>query len=77
MVKTVCCAAGKLFCGDCVLEAGVMEGGVGASRMVNGRLLLWTGQMESLSGLVLMVLNRTGRRMAPTMLALLLSGGRS
>lgn len=25
-------------------------------RMVNGRLLLWTGQMESLSGLVLMVL---------------------
>lgn len=46
-------------------------------RMVNGRLLLWTGQMESLSGLVLMVLNRTGRRMAPTMLALLLSGGRS
>lgn len=46
-------------------------------RMVNGRLLLWTGQMESLSGLVLMVLNRTGCRMAPTMLALLLSGGRS
>jgi hypothetical protein len=31
MVKTVCCAVGKLFCGDCVLEAGVMAGGVGAS----------------------------------------------
>lgn len=31
MVKTVCWAAGKLLCGDCVLEAGVMEGGVGAS----------------------------------------------
>lgn len=30
-MKTVCCAAGKLLCGDCVLEAGVMEGGVGAS----------------------------------------------
>lgn len=30
MVKTVCCAVGKLFCGDCVLEPGVMEGGVGA-----------------------------------------------
>ena len=37
MVKTVCCAAGKLFCGDCVLQAGVVEGGVGAS-VVNGRL---------------------------------------
>lgn len=31
MVKTVWGAAGKLLCGDCVLEAGVMEGGVGAS----------------------------------------------
>ena len=28
---------GKLLCGDCVLQAGVVEGGVGA-RMVNGRL---------------------------------------
>ena len=37
MVKTVCCAAGKLFCGDCILQAGVVEGGVGAS-VVNGRL---------------------------------------
>lgn len=31
IVKTVCCVVGKLFCGDCVLEVGVMEGGVGAS----------------------------------------------
>ena len=37
MVKMVRCAAGKLLCGDCVLQAGVVEGGVGA-RMVNGRL---------------------------------------
>lgn len=43
--------------------------------MINGRLLLWTGQVKSLGGLVLMVLNRTGCRMTSTMLALLLSGG--
>lgn len=43
--------------------------------MINGRLLLWTGQMNSLGGLVLMMLNRTGCRMTSTMLALLLSGG--
>lgn len=44
-------------------------------RMINGRLLLWTGQMKSLGSLVLMVLNRTGCRVTSTMLALLLSGG--
>lgn len=44
-------------------------------RVINGRLLLWTGQVKSLGGLVLMVLNRTGCRMTSTMLALLLSGG--
>lgn len=43
--------------------------------MINGRLLLWTGQMKSLGSLVLMVLNGTGCRMTSSMLALLLSGG--
>lgn len=46
-------------------------------RVVNGWLLLWTGQMESLGGLVLMVLNRARCRVISTMLALLLSGGGS
>lgn len=42
MVETVCCAAGKPLCGHCGLQAGVLEGGLGAS-VVNGRL-----QAESL-----------------------------
>lgn len=45
------------------------------SRVVNGWLLLRTGQMDRLGRLVLMVLNRAGCRMASTVLAGLLSGG--
>lgn len=77
------CKNGLLCCWETILWRLRIRGrchgwwGWREPRMVNGWLLLWTGQMESLGGLVLMVLNRTGCRVTPTMLTLLLSSGGS